>query len=542
MRKSPDPLHRRAGIALPLSGIRSEKDLGCGDLGSAVPFLDWMHRAGLSVLQLLPLNDLAPGDSCPYSSISAFALDPIYADLLRVPEIEDSPALRAALLRQTKTSSTRKLRGSRRVRFSKVRRLKMRWLKRAYTRLKSGGASTRRAKEFSSFRQRHRAWLEDYTLYRAIQNELGWVRWLRWPAGLRERDPKVLAAWRRRLSDGVGFYAYVQWALHEQWERLRRQAGLRGILISGDIPFGLSTGSADVWARRGDFDLSASMGAPPDRYSITGQAWGLPAYRWNRMESGGHQWWRRRIRRAGVFFDIFRIDHAVGFFRTWRTAAKGRKASFDIRGAAAQRARGRRFFRMTVQAGRPARPLAEDLGVIPPFVRKVLNELRIPGYKITRWERAGKGFRNPRRYPPLSVATTGNHDTSTIAAWWGEISRSERRRYWNSVVGLRGPAPRYSKKVHERLLGSAFAARSALAMLPVQDLFGTRERINVPGTVSQRNWTYRMPWEAESLAAGKSMSETTWMIRRLCALSGRLPTEHGGGTSSRYRSVGRLSS
>lgn len=508
---------RRAGVILPLSALRSRGDLGAGDIGALPALFDWMRSAGLTVLQLLPLNDLAPADNCPYSGLSAFAMDPLYASLPEVPEVAASAALRAELAEDAASVEARRLRGAARVRFAAARAFKLRWLMKAF------GEFERREEEhkpdFQSFRAAQAHWLEDYALFRALKEDLGWTSWLDWPAGPRDREPGALARERERLESAVRFHEYVQWTLWRQWERVRAEAAEHGVLLFGDIPFGLNREAADVWARREEFDLGASMGAPPDQYSATGQAWGLPAYRWGVMEAGGHAWWRARVRHAARLYDLFRLDHAVGFYRTWIIRPGGHNG-FDIEDEREQAARGERFFRMTIEESAPALPVAEDLGVIPGYVHETLGRLGVPGYKVTRWEQTHDGFRHPREFPELSVATTGNHDTSTLAAWWGELTPELRDAYWRSLTG-EPAAPRFSREVLDRVLEALYGSPSVLALLPFQDLFGTRERVNVPASVNARNWTYRARWTLESLLLEPKLAERAAGLKELARRSGR---------------------
>ncbi len=510
--KGIDLNRRRAGLVLPLSAVRSRVDAGVGDMGALGSLLEWMSLAGLRVLQLLPLNDLAPLDSSPYSPISAFAIDPVYATLGDVSEIAAPPAV------------PRRLQTSSRVRFADVRAFKATQLRIAFRRFeeREWKRGTRRAKAFDAYCRTHSSWLPDYALFRILKERGHWKSWQHWPTEYRLRRPKALALLADSQARAVRFYQYTQWILDVQWKKVRREAAKRDILLYGDIPFGPNKQSVDVWARQDDFDFTATMGAPPDQYSSTGQAWGLPAYRWDRMADAGHPWWRLRVSRAREHFDLFRLDHAIGFFRTW-LLRRGRAANgFDIKGAARRRSRGENFFKMVLKTGAPSRPIAEDLGLIPPFVYEVLKDLGIPGYKVTRWEIHGGPFKKPREYPALSIATPGNHDASTLAAWWGEIKPRERDAYWRMVSGKRESAPRFSPALLEILLENIYQAGSVLAMFPFQDLFGTRERINIPGTVRNRNWVYRMPMTVEDLLENPSYLERARNLRGLAEASGRL--------------------
>ena len=523
-----DILRRRSGLMVPLSSLRSRRDCGVGDVGALPPFLDWMDRCGLRVLQLLPLNALAPLDSCPYSAISAMALDVAYVCLDEVPEVSGSAELRAEIDAARKAHSFRqRCLLSRRTRFAEAREFKVRMLELAFAEFERDhwDRDTPREKEFLDFTALHRDWLDDYALFCVIKEWTGWESWTRWPRGLKERSPQELGRMREKHSRRIRFYQYLQWLVYGQWAAVRREASRRDILLFGDIPFGLNLESADVWARQEEFDFSATMGAPPDQYSAVGQSWGLPAYRWARMEDGGHLWWRMRVRQATELYDIFRMDHAVGFFRTWVIGPGPGQAAFDVPDGPEQRARGERFFRMVLSEAGRAHPVAEDLGLIPPFVHEVLGALGIPGYKVARWQTRHDGsFIHPREFPPLSVATHGNHDTSTLPGWWREIPPEERSRYWRTTTGAEGPAPRFSPAVHEALLSALYEAGSAMMLLQFQDVVGSRIRVNVPGTVGPHNWTYRIPWAVEDFGSVPRVGGRGALLRRLAESSGRVET------------------
>ncbi|HAH08208.1 MAG TPA: 4-alpha-glucanotransferase [Elusimicrobia bacterium] len=514
---------RRAGLIAPLSALRTRRDLGIGYVGALEPFFDWMEQAGLSALSLLPLNDLSPLDSCPYSAISAFAVDPAYLALQDIHEIKRSPELKHRFDETFDSREAQICQRAKGVRFGDVRALKMRLFEEAFRHFEEREyeRDTTRAQEFRAFLARNR-WLADYALFKTIKEERGWESWTRWPEGLKERDPRILTDYRHKHASRVRFHQYLQWQFHVQWKAAREAAAQRGILLFGDLPFGLSKESADVWARREDFDLRWRMGAPPDWYSETGQDWGLPAYRWPEMKERGHLFWRARIRQAAEMFDLFRLDHAVGFFRTWRLEKDPRLGQFDVMPEEAQRARGQEFFAMSLEEAGRSKPVAEDLGIIPPFVREVLQGLGIPGYKVSRWEanEKDKSFKHPRGFAECSIAAAGTHDTPTLAAWWAEIPAEERARYWEMVYGQGGSAPAFPE-AHEALLRNLYEAGSALTLLQFQDVLGTSERVNVPGTIGEHNWTYRIPVAAEDLLEDPSFVQAAQTLKRLAVETGR---------------------
>ena len=229
--------------------------------------------------------------------------------------------------------------------------------------------------------------------------------------------------------------------------------------------------SADVWARQHEFDLDSSVGTPPDAFSATGQDWGLPAYRWDVVAAGGCSWLRDRARRAAELYDGFRIDHLIGFYRTFVRRSDG-TAGFVPIDEAEQRAQGERLLTVFSESG--ASLIGEDLGTVPDFLRVSLAERGIPGMKVMRWERdwhaAGQPFLDVTAYPPVSVATSGTHDTETLAEWWDNADPRERE----AVLALplmrdAGLSRRYAvfgSHVSDALLEALFVSGSRLLILP----------------------------------------------------------------------------
>jgi 4-alpha-glucanotransferase len=285
----------------------------------------------------------------------------------------------------------------------------------------------------------------------------------------------------------------------------------------------VATDSADVWARRGDFRLDARVGVPPDAFSATGQDWGLPVYRWDVMAREGFPWLTERGRRMADLYGLYRVDHVVGLYRTYFFPSDGSAPDFIPVGEEAQTRNGERVLSLF---SRGARVIAEDLGTVPDFVRASLERIGIPGYRVLRWERewndAGQPFRDPPSWPALSVATTGTHDTDSVADWWDGMPDDERRAFLAlpALAPLRARgATSFDEGVRDALLELVFGSGSDLLLLPFQDAFGMRERVNVPGTVNEENWTYRIPRDLAALHADRASLDR---LRGLAERSGRI--------------------
>ncbi|HJL14722.1 MAG TPA: 4-alpha-glucanotransferase [Sandaracinaceae bacterium LLY-WYZ-13_1] len=487
---------RLAGVMIPLFSLRSRFDWGVGELPDFARFAPLLERGGFRVLMTLPLLEPSPGQESPYSPVSAFALDPLYVSLDDVPEMEALGGREA--LGVEDRGWLRAARGAMAVRHDIVRPLKKRWLERCFARF-SEAADGARARDFEAFREAEAHWLGDYALFRTLKEHYP-QSWRAWPEPLRQRDEAALAEARSTHADEIALREYVQWVAFRQLEKARADLARSGIHLGGDEPFLVADDSADVWANQEDYRFDATVGAPPDAFSETGQDWGLPPYRWDRIAANDFELFRRRGRQAAKLFDLVRIDHVVGFYRTYHRPLDGTEHYFVPSEEPAQRAQGEAVLNAFAEAG--AALIAEDLGVIPDFVRESLQRLEIPGFRVLRWEEREGRFRLPGQWPALSVATNGTHDTETSAAWWEQLPDHQRAAI--REIPQLGRLPEdltrsYNHHVHRALLEALYESPSRLVLLPIQDLFGLRERINVPNTVGPQNWSWRLPWSIDTM-------------------------------------------
>jgi 4-alpha-glucanotransferase len=327
---------------------------------------------------------------------------------------------------------------------------------------------------------------------------------------LRAREPSALAAARTELADDILFRRYLQWIAGDQWGSARDAAG--EVALFGDLPFMVSGDSADVWARQDEFRMDASVGVPPDAFSETGQDWGLPVYRWDVLGERDFDWLRDRARRNADLYDGYRVDHLVGFYRTYFRPLDGSPPQFTPEEEDEQTKLGEGVLQVFREPG--AEIIAEDLGTVPDFVRESLIRLNVPGYKVFRWERKwhdkGQPFRDPVDYPPIGVATSGTHDTEPMVIWWENAPPDERedvlaipsvrKQLSDEDVARALDAPDLPHTVHEALLETLYASGANLLILPIQDVFAWRDRINQPATVGDDNWTWRLPWPVDRFA------------------------------------------
>jgi 4-alpha-glucanotransferase len=551
---------RHAGVLLPLFSCPSTRSWGIGEITDLPIVARWLRAAGLDLIQMLPVNEMAFGQTSPYSALSAMAIDPLYISLDGVPEFEMLGG-EASLSAETRArlDSVRRSPG---VAYADVRSIKAEALRATYAKFAGmGHGSARRPRPrvaaFEKFRTESRWWLEDYALFRALHERHEHRAWWTWDRALQAREPAALDRVRAELADEIRYYEFLQWLAADQWRAAREASAPVGFF--GDLPFMVGADSADVWANQEMFARDLSVGTPPDAFSATGQDWGLPAYRWEPVAASNFRWLRDRARRARELFDGFRVDHVIGFYRTYvrpiplpedaangtpegafpaaesaesadAAAAAVSKAFFTPAEEHQQRALGEHIIGVFRESG--AYIIAEDLGTVPDFVRESLERLQVPGYRVLRWEREwhqpGQPFRDPAHYPARSLATTGTHDTDPLAIAWDDAPPDERGAI-AALAGLSGGGPEnrgaadreFDNDVRDALLKLLYASGSDLLVIPIQDLFGWRDRINTPATVGDTNWTWRLPWPADRLDDEPEAHERAATLREWAASTNR---------------------
>lgn len=516
---------RQCGIGVPLFSIPSSASWGIGEFADLPAFGSWCVAAGQRYVQLLPLNEISPGETSPYSSMSAMALDPIY---IHLPAVDDFAALGGeAGLGDDDRALLAAVRASPRVRYADVRALKSRLLRRSYLRFVAGEVDrgSARAEQFQAWEARESWWLDAYTTFRALHAAHEERAWWDWPPALAYGDPAALRDARASLAEERRYRAWLQWIAEDQWQAARRAADVR---VLGDLPFMISGDSPDVWSRREQFMLDATVGVPPDAFSATGQDWGLPPWRWEAMQSTGFQWMRARARRTAALFDGVRIDHLVGLYRIYvRPIDESRAKVFSPPDEPSQSLLGARILGIYLQSGMEV--VAEDLGTVPPFVRWSMARLGVPGFKVMRWERSweapGQPFVDPSAYPEVSVALSGTHDTESLAQWWHDLTDTDRAAIL-ALPSLRAAAltaeSPFAPDVRDALVSALVASASASVMLPLQDVFGWDVRINTPATVNDQNWTWRVAQPVDRWRESPEWVERAEALRTWCRASGRL--------------------
>lgn len=575
---SDDP--RLAGVLIPAFSARRCNDLGIGDTRALCQWVDWAARYGVGFIQLLPINENGNEES-PYSAISSIALDPIYLSL----DHEDIPWLETKVITnaQSKAASLRQLPH---VDYPRVREIKRNLLELAWAHFEDASpdlhddlADFRKSEadwlqDYCRFRFLMEQHGESLT-------------WDEWPEScqspeqahffinqLRKQDP---ASVDYRLS----FFAFVQWLCFRQWRDLRRHADESGVKLMGDVPIGIARHSCDVFFNRDDFHLEWCGGSPaegnnPDNpfFSQWGQNWGIPLYRWDQMEANGFRWWHQRINRLTEIFSMFRLDHILGFYRIyafpWQPRDNHRfinlnhdqakqltgdrlphwreRADDSAENREANRIDGDRRLKAILDGVDRENVVAEDLGWVPDYVRPHLADLGIAGFKVPHWDCApGQPPTAPTHFPQNAFATYSTHDHEPINTIWkncvktieghrhhpSEASRWQAEgadhalrtlcRFAGIEISENRFPPPYSESIRLRLLHALLSTRSRLASFMVTELFDVDARINEPGSHSNRNWIFRVPWTIAEIESSPDLLEICRKVSIAISLSHRNP-------------------
>lgn len=463
-------IHRRAaGVLLHITSLPGSP--GNGDFShSAYRFIEFCAEAGFQVWQVLPLGP-THDDGSPYLSLSANAGNPLLISLdwlvdhgwLDGYEADpaDARAMREAALRRAHAGFAEKA--------DAVWRLR-----------------------FDAFCDAQADWLDDYTLFAALNAEHGGRQWTDWPAPLRDRDPLALEHARDALAGDRQRLAFEQFVFFTQWRELRDYAQRHKVRLFGDLPLFVAHHSADVWAHRELFCVDAHgqaqqiAGVPPDYFAEDGQIWGNPLYDWPQHAAEGFAWWVLRMRTQWSLYDIVRIDHFRGLAAYWELEAGAETA----RGGRWVPAPGDALLDTLDQALHPLTLVAEDLGDITPDVYALRDRHGLPGMRVLQFGFDGDpgNLHLPHMSSGPLVVYTGTHDNATTIEWWNSLDESTRALTRHYLLHREEPMP--WPMIHTALAGTA-----PLAMIPMQDLLGlgAEARMNTPGTVD-RNWRWRFDW------------------------------------------------
>jgi 4-alpha-glucanotransferase len=473
---------RGNGVLLHISSLPSS--YGIGDLGpEAYKFVDFLSQSGQQYWQILPLNPTGTylGNS-PYTSYSVFAGNALFLsveflyqlDLLSKADLESSPAF-----------------AQDRVNYEAVVDWKAKILRRAFHHAES---RIEKDQDFAAFCVKNAHWLEDFSLFAALKDHYKQIAWYEWPRAVRDRELGELKTLSIKLAKRTLRSKFLQYVFFKQWQSLREYANQKKIKIIGDIPIYPSLDSADAWSHPELFKLDENKkplfvaGAPPDYFSETGQRWGNPVYRWEEMQRTGYEWWIRRLCQNLQFCDLLRLDHFRGLVAYWEipaeeeTAVKGKWVQVPVRD----------FFKKLKKEFSSLPLILEDLGLITPDVKEVMQELGYPGMKVLLFAFGPDVATNPyapHNYIRNCVVYTGTHDNNTIRGWFEKEGSAEERQRVEEYLGQK----LNSQTVSRALIRLAMSSVARICILPLQDILnlGAEARMNWPSK-SSGNWEWRV--------------------------------------------------
>ena len=494
---------RGSGILLHLTSLPSS--FGIGDMGPwAYRFGEFLAEAKQSYWQILPLNPTAPiYANSPYLSTSAFACNPLFIspdlliqdDLLVISDLKLPPEFSAE-----------------KVSYKAVHHYKKMLLDRAFERFQG----RKNLPEYERFCREQSYWLDDFALFKALKPRYRGKVWSDWPPDLRDRQPEALQAARKELFPELEREKFHQYVFFKQWLALKNFCNQKGVQIIGDIPIYVNYDSSDVWVHPELFKLDEQKkpyvvaGVPPDYFSKTGQLWGNPLYGWEVMKAGGYTWWIQRIAHNLKLFDLVRIDHFRGLVAYWEVPATERTA---VNGKWVE-APAMDFFNQLAKKFPHLPIIAEDLGIITPDVREVMNHFKFTGMKVLLFAFGDDLSTNPylpHNLPRNCVAFTGTHDNNTIKGWFErEATPEEKKNLWRYL----GREVAIDDLPWE-LIRMVMMSVANTTIFPMQDVLGmgAEARMNHPST-QEGNWEWRLLPDQFTPALATRLRELTEIYGR----------------------------
>lgn len=501
---------RSSGILLHITSLPSR--FGIGDLGpEAYRFVDFLAETGQGCWQMLPIGPTGFGNS-PYQSLSSFAGNPL---LISLDRLGDEQLLQPFDEQSIPSFSTNI------VDFDQVTQWNQLQLRCAHrTFLEKGLGAT----DFQVFCDANSWWLDDYAVFRSLKRAHQEQAWTNWPQPLVRRVPEALQEIDDSLKLEIDRERFFQFQFDRQWRALKAYANNRHLKLVGDLPIFVAHDSADAWANQDLFELDANgrptavAGVPPDYFSVTGQRWGNPLYRWKKHEAQGFRWWTKRIRRALELFDIVRIDHFRGFESYWEIPGEAP----DARGGRWVPGPGEAPFRAAEAALGPLPVIAEDLGVITPAVEALRDGLGFPGMRVLQFafgdDPKGTDYR-PHNYSHHCVAYTGTHDNNTTVGWFADAGGNDTTRTAEQIAREKTFTLDYlgtkGHEIHWDMIRAAWGSVADLAIAPMQDVLGlgSEARMNLPGS-STDNWLWRFRPEDLTAQAASRLQRLTQVFER----------------------------
>lgn len=467
---------RRVGVMVPLFSLPG--CFGIGDVDSMYRFIEQLDGSGISIIQLLPMNAVAGNETSPYSGISAFAVNPVYISLRRLKYLEND--LESWSIPES-------------INYAATNDFKFYHLRRSYENFLEKGTPLDK-KQFRAFCENSADWLRDYSLFHALYNEHKKAFW-DWPE--EHRSPFKAAEWGAQHEIEVGFFSYLQWICYEQWQGLKEYAGDKGIQFMGDLPLYVSKNSSDAWARPELFRKGVHAGVPPDIYAADGQDWGNPIYDWKVMAKDNYDWWKDRVIWLKQFCDLVRIDHIRGIYSYW--AVPDGSLPKDVKSWTP----GPKTPLIDALKQTGIELIGEDLGDIPPAVEQWMDQIKIPGYRVFLFgwgDYESEKYRYAEEYPRDSFACTSTHDSESF--WEFLENLSEQKIFeLGAYLGIESGQEFTIEDLRKLSIQKLLKSPSQYVVLPLQDILGKGIRINLPGSVSDDNWTKVISFNESDLDA-----------------------------------------
>lgn len=470
-------MSRSSGILLHITSLPGP--YGIGTMGrEAEKFIQFLKRSGQAWWQILPLGPTGFGNS-PYQSYSTFAGNPNLIDLEEL--------LEEGLLKQSELDKLNFGRSPDRVDFPRLEKAKQHALRKAFRR-----SRWRMNRALKHFARKEEAWLRDYALFMALKTEFNGASWQKWPEAIRLRQPQALEDMEKKLKREMDYWIFVQYIFDRQWTRIRKIAKANGVSIIGDVPIYVSPDSADAWASPELFMLDDERnprvvaGCPPDGFSDTGQLWGNPIYDWKAHEETGYAWWIERVRRHAELFDKTRIDHFRGFESYWEIPA-GEPTAVNGRWV---KGPGMKLFEAIEKSEGQLDIIAEDLGFLTPEVHKFREASGFPGMKVLQFAfdtREDSDYLT-HLYDKHCVVYTGTHDNNTVRGWFDTVCVPDM------IHACRYLSLTREEGLNWGFIRGAWSSVGNLAVAQMQDFLnlGSEARMNIPSTVGDYNWSWRM--------------------------------------------------
>ena len=451
---------------------------GIGTLGKAAyDFADFLHHAGQRYWQILPIGPTSYGDS-PYQSFSTCAGNPYFIDLDLLEQ--------DGLLTREEINAVDWGTDTGRVDYGFQYSVRFDLLYHAYLRGRDRDADALR-----EFRDAN-PWVEEYALYMALKRSNSMQSWEHWPEEIRLRRPGAEDTYATVLAEDTNFFIYLQFLFFRQWNRLRDYVHGLGIRIIGDLPIYVPYDSCDVWANPQLFQLDEGglptgvAGVPPDYFSEDGQLWGNPLYNWDAMRADGYRWWMQRIAAAGRLFDVIRIDHFRGLESYWSVPY----GDVNARRGHWVKGPGQDFIDAVRRSFPELHLIAEDLGFLTPEVIELQRNSGYPGMKVLEFAFDPREPSNylPHRYTTNCICYSGTHDNETLVQWLDGAS-PETVQYVQEYLGLRDRS-----ECVKGILRAGMASVADVFIAQLQDYLelGAEARMNEPGTLSTKNWSWRV--------------------------------------------------